>query len=158
MRNGTKKQTTAQPKKFKWVVEFTVDEIWVVDGFDLTQQVAKEMIGTRLGWAYENETGAKILKHPTLKEINSAGERETKTGNTVEFDTVGYFFSHGQQPRGYGSWAFGIDEKHPSMDKIYWVSGSMKYSEAKKVVKAEALRRASEAGATNYTIVVYPQP
>ena len=73
MKNGTKKQTAAQPKKFKWVVEFTVNGTWVEDGFNLTQQVAKEMIEARLGFAYDHETAAKILKCPTQKEINSAG-------------------------------------------------------------------------------------
>lgn len=51
-------------KRFKWVVEFEVDETWVADGFDMTQERAKGMIEQELGYSYAEETGARILKAP----------------------------------------------------------------------------------------------
>jgi len=62
----------AKPKRFKWTVEFTVDETWVADGFDLTDERAMEMLARDLGWAYEHELGAKVIKSPTRKSINVA--------------------------------------------------------------------------------------
>lgn len=57
---------------------------------------------------------------------------------TVQISTTKYEFSHGRQPRGCGDWAFSIDGEGP-----VWVVG-VPYTEA----KAEAVRRAREAGAT----------
>lgn len=56
-------------KKFKWRVEFEIDETWVADGFNLTEDVAKEMIENYLGWAHPSETAAKIVSSPPEKDI-----------------------------------------------------------------------------------------
>jgi hypothetical protein len=55
--------------KFKWVVEFDVDESWVADGFDLTDERAKEMIERALPYSYASETNAKVLKAPSQRSI-----------------------------------------------------------------------------------------
>ena len=59
-------------KKFKWVVEFTVDETWVADGFEITKERAKGMIEYALPCAYGFETSVKIIEKPTRKELNKA--------------------------------------------------------------------------------------
>lgn len=51
-------------KKFKWTVEFTVDETWVADGFTLTDERAKQMLANDLAFAYDHEIAAKVVKHP----------------------------------------------------------------------------------------------
>lgn len=55
--------------KLKWTVEFEVDEAWVADGFDLTDDRAKDMLARDLGWAYGHELGAKVIKKPDPKII-----------------------------------------------------------------------------------------
>lgn len=52
-------------KKFKWVVEFEVDEIWVGDGFDPDNDDMKQMLATRLPFADGSELKAKLLKRPS---------------------------------------------------------------------------------------------
>lgn len=59
-------------KKFKWVVEFTIDEVWVVDGFELTKDTAKDMIENYLPYTHATETKVKILKAPSKKDIKKA--------------------------------------------------------------------------------------
>ena len=53
----------------RWTVEFAVDESWVADGFDLTDERAKEMLATDLGYAYGHELGAKVLKYPSAERV-----------------------------------------------------------------------------------------
>lgn len=59
-------------KKFKWTVEFEVDEVWVADGFDMDDEVAQAMISKWLSYSYPWETGARIVKSPTAKAIKKA--------------------------------------------------------------------------------------
>jgi hypothetical protein len=59
-------------KKFRWTVEFTVDETWVADGFELTQERALEMLAKDLSYAYEHELGARIVSEPDQKAIRKA--------------------------------------------------------------------------------------
>ena len=59
-------------KKFKWVVEFEVDESWVADGYDPDDEQMKEMLAQRLSGAYNHEIDAKIIKRPTDKSIVKA--------------------------------------------------------------------------------------
>lgn len=67
------------PSKFKWVVEFEVDETWVTDGFDLTDERALQMLQDDLSFAYEHELRAKVLKAPDAKLIRKAqGYKEPK--------------------------------------------------------------------------------
>lgn len=58
--------------KFKWTVEFAIDESWVADGFELTEGRAKDMIEEQLPYAYGFETSVKIIKTPPLKDIWNA--------------------------------------------------------------------------------------
>lgn len=58
--------------KFKWTVEFTIDETWVADGFDLTTERAQRMIEKELGWARSTEVHAKTVKAPDPKSIRKA--------------------------------------------------------------------------------------
>lgn len=62
----------------------------------------------------------------------------------VVFSTSAYRREHGAAPRGTGDWAFSLDGRGP-----LWLL-SLPYAEA----KAEALRRAREAGAR--TVEVLP--
>lgn len=56
--------------KFKWVVEFEVDEVWVADGFDLTDERALDMLAQHLRYAYmTTELGAKVISAPPPEEI-----------------------------------------------------------------------------------------
>lgn len=59
-------------KFFKWTVEFEVNETWVADGFELTDERAKEMIEREVGYSYSHETRAKVVKAPTHAEIRKA--------------------------------------------------------------------------------------
>lgn len=59
-------------KKFKWTVEFTVDETWVEDGFDLTDERALDMLNSDLQWARPDELGAKVIRAPDGAKIRKA--------------------------------------------------------------------------------------
>lgn len=60
-------------KRFKWVVEFEVDETWVEDGFDLsTDERAMSMLAEALPHATGSELRAKTIKSPTAKRIAKA--------------------------------------------------------------------------------------
>lgn len=54
----------------KWTVEFSVDEIWVADGFDLTDERALDMLSSDLAFAMpEVELQAKVIKAPSRRKI-----------------------------------------------------------------------------------------
>lgn len=55
--------------RLKWTVEFSVDSFWVADGFDLTDERAKEMLANDLGYAYGYELGAKVVKYPSAEKV-----------------------------------------------------------------------------------------
>lgn len=57
---------------FKWVVEIEVSETWVADGFDLTNERAKQMMEKELGYSYGSETRAKVLRAPPAAAIAKA--------------------------------------------------------------------------------------
>lgn len=59
-------------KAFKWTVEFTVDETWVADGFDLNEERALGMVENALPFAYEHEFSAKVIKSPEKSAILKA--------------------------------------------------------------------------------------
>jgi hypothetical protein len=51
--------------KLKWTVQFEIDECWVADGFNLTDERALDMLAHDLGWANVGmELGAKVIKAP----------------------------------------------------------------------------------------------
>jgi len=56
-------------KKFKWVVEFEVDEKWVADGFNLTNLKAIGMLEDKLPFASGAEFKATVIKAPDFKLI-----------------------------------------------------------------------------------------
>ena len=55
--------------KLKWTVEFLVDETWVTDGFDLTDERALNMLAGDLQFAYPHELGARVISAPPPEEI-----------------------------------------------------------------------------------------
>ena len=57
------------PKTLKWTVEFTVDASWVRDGFDLTNERAKDMLAGDLTLAHDSELAAKVLSAPDAEII-----------------------------------------------------------------------------------------
>jgi hypothetical protein len=79
-------------KRFSWTVELTVDETWVEDGFDLTDESAKDMLALRLPYAYGSELKARVVRRPADKDVaecqgyNSVeeylGERDGRTAAT----------------------------------------------------------------------------
>ena len=62
----------SKPRRFKWTVEIEVDEKWVADGFDLTEERVVDMLQNDLRYAYESEVGARVLKAPSKKDIRVA--------------------------------------------------------------------------------------
>lgn len=59
--------------KFKWTVEFEVDEVWVADGFVLTSERALDMLSSDLGWAdISSELSARVVSHPDLESVAKA--------------------------------------------------------------------------------------
>ena len=62
----------ATKRKFRWVVEFTVDRVWVEDGFNLTDDRALQMLENDLQQAYGYELGARVIEAPDQKEIAKA--------------------------------------------------------------------------------------
>ena len=68
--SGRAKTLIGEPmKRYKWVVEFTVDATWVEDGFNLTDEQAQEMIEHRLGYAYSHEVTGKVISSPAQADI-----------------------------------------------------------------------------------------
>ena len=59
----------AKQANFKWTVEFSVDPVWVADGFEIDDGRAKAMIEAALPWATEHETSARVLKSPDQKRV-----------------------------------------------------------------------------------------
>jgi hypothetical protein len=60
---------TMTPKFYKWTVEFEVSADWVADGFNLTDERARQMIAGDLEWAREDELKAKVIKAPKASAI-----------------------------------------------------------------------------------------
>ncbi len=51
--------------KLKWTIEIAVDETWIADGFDMTDERALDMLANDLKWAnIGQELGAKVLTRP----------------------------------------------------------------------------------------------
>jgi hypothetical protein len=57
-------------KRFTWTVQFTVNPVWVADGFDLTDERALDMLANDLSYAnIGTELDAKVLTAPDPDEI-----------------------------------------------------------------------------------------
>jgi len=72
MTNVTTNESGGKGKRFKWTIEISVDEIWVADGFDMTDDRATEMMLTELCWAGGHEVSAKVLETPKPERIRKA--------------------------------------------------------------------------------------
>jgi hypothetical protein len=59
-------------KRFKFVIEFSVDPSWVADGFDINKENVKERMAVLLPHAHNSEFSAKVISRPTTKEIKNA--------------------------------------------------------------------------------------
>ena len=56
--------------KFKWTVVFEVDELWVEDGFNMTDERALNMLASDLNYAcMDTELSAKVIKAPSMDKI-----------------------------------------------------------------------------------------
>jgi hypothetical protein len=51
-------------KKLEWVVRISVDPKWIEDGFNLTDERARDMLESYLPYAYSSELSAKVLERP----------------------------------------------------------------------------------------------
>lgn len=63
---------TLPAKAFRWAVEIVVSEVWVADGFDLTEERLKEMVMSDLSCAHGHEVRVAIVKRPDPKAIAKA--------------------------------------------------------------------------------------
>lgn len=59
--------------KFRFTVEFEIDEIWIADGFFLTADIAMEMLANELNFAnVGEELDARMVKVPSLERVARA--------------------------------------------------------------------------------------
>ena len=56
--------------KLKWTVEFEIDECWVKDGANLTDEIVLDMLEHTLPFAYSGELSAKVIAAPDPKFIS----------------------------------------------------------------------------------------
>lgn len=63
---------TRPAKVFKWTVEISISEIWVADGFDLTEERLRDMVASHLGYACHNEIAVRVVKAPEPAAIAKA--------------------------------------------------------------------------------------
>lgn len=50
--------------KLTWTVRLSVSPTWIEDGFNLTDEKAKEMLESVLPFAYGSELSAKVIDRP----------------------------------------------------------------------------------------------
>ena len=56
--------------KFRFTVEFEIDQVWIADGFFLTADIALEMLGRELDFAnVGEELDARMVKVPNLERV-----------------------------------------------------------------------------------------
>jgi hypothetical protein len=56
--------------KLNYIIEVSIDEKWIEDGFDLrTEQDIKNLLKARLPYAYDNEVEGKVISAPNLDFI-----------------------------------------------------------------------------------------
>lgn len=58
--------------KYTWTVEFEVEENWVADGYQITDEVAQDMIEESCSYAYSNEVTGRVIKAPARVDILKA--------------------------------------------------------------------------------------
>lgn len=64
--------------------------------------------------------------------------------SSIRVDTSAYYFAHGHEPRGRGSWAFYFNPQ----EEPWWAPGSLLYSKARQL----ALREAQKRGLYSFTV------
>jgi len=55
--------------KQKWTVEISIDDCWIEDGLDLTDEMIKDILLDHIGYAYDHEIDVNIIKAPDPKTI-----------------------------------------------------------------------------------------
>lgn len=60
----TRVQGTGDQKRYRWEVQIDVDAVWVADGFNLTEERLRSMVGRALAHAYGHEFAVKVLRAP----------------------------------------------------------------------------------------------
>jgi hypothetical protein len=73
------------------------------------------------------------MRRSSRKAAPEDGQKP-KESTMIEVNTREYEFAHGNNPRGYGHWAFFFDRS----TEPYWVEG--RYTDAKKAAVKEARR------------------
>lgn len=53
----------------QWIVKFTVDDDFVADGFQLTEELALDMIQSAVPYAASEEVSAEIIEMPQREAI-----------------------------------------------------------------------------------------
>ncbi|HDY88832.1 MAG TPA: hypothetical protein ENH82_12065 [bacterium] len=53
----------------KWTIEILVDKIWIIDGFNPTDEQIQNCIESLLPFSTDGEVVAKITKRPSKKKI-----------------------------------------------------------------------------------------
>lgn len=73
-------------KRFKWTVEIEIDETWVADGFDITDDRLLDIIAHALPYAYGHEFTGKVLSAPKRSEVLRAQgyEKEARDAERSE--------------------------------------------------------------------------
>ncbi len=61
-------------ERYKWLVEIEVDEMWVADGFNLSDERLHQMLGRELQCAYSTEYSGKVIAAPDPAAIKKAQE------------------------------------------------------------------------------------
>jgi hypothetical protein len=70
---------------FTWLVEVTVDERWVADGFELDDDRAQDMLERELSYATSDEVHARVLSAPPRHLVRFAqGYRDDSEDEQVE--------------------------------------------------------------------------
>ncbi len=82
-----------------------------------------------------------------IKKLSKMTTTKSISKKSVSVETSLYRFSIGNDPKGYGIWAFGIGNKDPETSDVYRICG--KYAEAKK----QAIAKAAEKGCSRVYVL-----
>ena len=58
--------------RFRWRIEIEIDEVWVADGFEVTEDRIHDMVVSAIGFARPDEVLVRILASPHPDEILQA--------------------------------------------------------------------------------------
>jgi hypothetical protein len=81
----------------------------------------------------------KAIVEETIRQL-SKPEPKPKAAFVLRFNDRPYQWAHGRKPRGFGGWAFVIQED------VIWIKGACNFGEAKKRLRAMLI----EQGASGY--------